>query len=423
MVTQDTQPGRTAFSQEQTSPRRRTPLPLILVSGVLAVMVIACAACSLSVMLLGPERVLAFRDQLLGDTPEERRQAVAQVVELVIHGGESAWPIPNDGRLTLLLMGVDRRAQPGDIPARSDAITLITIDPASKTAAMLSIPRDLYVPIAGLDRVDRINTAYFFGDAQRLPGGGAQTARDTIALNLGIPIDRHFIINFEGFKQAIDALGGIDVDVPATIVDDQYPRDDFGVERLVIPAGLTHMDGELALKYVRTRHADSDLGRLRRQQQVMLAVRDKALSLGALSHLPELVAAVDQSYQTDLSGRDGEHRQSVERNPARPYCHVSHRRIDDTTVEHAERRQRVDPDPRGDCAAGDGFSRPAVPCRSRAVNVSAYDARTTTPPTWGRYCLPRVGLNRVGQRERFQPARCRDVAPTSKDFIAGLMSR
>lgn len=298
---QITQPVRAIRAAPPRTRPRRTPISLTVLSALLAVIVLVCAACSFSLLLIGPERVLALRDQLLGDTPEKRRQAVEQIVQLVVQGDESVWPVPNHGRLTVLLMGVDRRNQEGNAPARSDAITLITIDPDSKTAALLSIPRDLYVPLASIGVVDRINTAYFYGDLRNLPGGGAQLAKDTITLNLGVPVQRHFIINFEGFKKAIDALGGVDIDVPKTIVDDAYPTDDYRTEQLVIPAGRVHMDGELALKYVRTRHQDSDFGRLQRQQQLLLAVRDKALSLDVLTRLPALLDAVYGFYQTDLT--------------------------------------------------------------------------------------------------------------------------
>ncbi len=296
---QATQP-QPAIHAAGVSRLARAPVWLVVLSGLLGVPVLMCAVCSFSLALLGPDRVLALRDQLFGDSAEARREAVSQIVDMVIKG-EDAWPMPGQGRLTVLLMGIDQRPQQGDVPTRSDAITLMTVDPVSKTAALLSIPRDLYVPLAGLDRVDRINTAYFFGDSLQAPGGGAQVAMDTIAWNLGIPVNKHFIINFDGFRQAIDALGGIDVDVPKRIVDDAYPTEDYGVERLVIEAGPTHMNGALALQYVRTRHPDSDFGRLQRQQQVMLAVRDKALSLGVLAQLPSLLDAVDGFYETDMS--------------------------------------------------------------------------------------------------------------------------
>lgn len=296
---------------KQPSPREATrplvslprlahaPIWLVALSGLLGAMVFICAACSLALALLGPDRVLAVRDQLMGKTPEERTAALGQILDVI--RGEDIWPVPDRGRLTILLMGIDRRPDQTNIPVRSDAITLVTIDRQSNTAALLSIPRDLYVPLAGIERVDRINTAYFFGESGKLPGGGAQVAKDTIAWNLGIPVHKHFVINFDGFTRAIDALGGIDIDVPETIVDDAYPTDDYGVEQLVIPAGPTHMDGALALKYARTRHGDSDFGRLRRQQQILLAVRDKALSLNLVPQVPSLVDALSGSYETDLT--------------------------------------------------------------------------------------------------------------------------
>lgn len=295
-----TQPRQAVRVKSARRRSTRSPLWLLIASALLGVIVLTCAACSLTLVLLGPDRVLALRDQVLGNTPAERASSLNQIIEVVVRG-EDAWPIPDKGRLTILLMGVDRRPAQGDVPTRSDAITLLSIDPQSKAAAMLSIPRDLYVPLYGLDRVDRINTAYFFGEAQRVPGGGMQEAKDTIAWNLGVPVDKAVVIDFEGFKRAIDALGGIDVDVPGRIVDNAYPTEDFGVEQLIIEAGPTHMDGELALKYVRTRHQDSDFGRLQRQQQVILAARDKAFSLGVIGHLPNLMDAVADSYSTDLT--------------------------------------------------------------------------------------------------------------------------
>ncbi len=298
---QATQPRHASRIRRPAAARlAHTPIWLVLLSALLGIIVLTCVVCSFTLALLGPDRVLALRDRVLGTTAEARATSLGEIIDVVIRG-EDAWPLPGKGRLTILLMGVDRRSDQGDVPTRTDAITLITIDPQSNTAAMLSIPRDLYVPLAGLDRVDRINTAYFYGEARRVPGGGVQAAQDTIAWNLGIPINRHIIVDFEGFKRAIDALGGIDVDVPKRIVDNAYPTEDYGIEQLVIEAGPTHMDGELALKYVRTRHPDSDFGRLQRQQQVLLAVGDKALSLGVVAQLPTLLDAVAGSYQTDLT--------------------------------------------------------------------------------------------------------------------------
>ncbi len=213
-----------------------------------------------------------------------------------------AWPVP--GRLNLLVLGVDRRPEEKEIPVRSDGIMLIGLDPISNTISVLSIPRDLYVPIPGLEErgisQSRINTACFYGDYYQL-GGCGELAKRTVAYNFGVPVHRYILLDFNGFKRIIDLVGGVDVDVPRTIVDNAYPTDDYRTERLVIPAGRIHMDGDLALKYVRTRHADSDFGRLKRQQQVLMALRAKVLSLQALPQIPEILRTLGDSVQTDLT--------------------------------------------------------------------------------------------------------------------------
>ncbi|MER3399710.1 MAG: transcriptional regulator [Thermoflexus sp.] len=212
------------------------------------------------------------------------------------------WPVP--GRLNVLILGVDRRPEEREVPVRSDAIMLIGLDPISQTISVLSIPRDLYVPIPGLEErgisQSRINTACFYGDYYHL-GGCGELAKQTVAYNFGLPVHRYVILDFNGFKRIIDLVGGIEVEVPRTIVDNAYPTDDYRTERLVIPAGRIHMDGDLALKYVRTRHADSDFGRLKRQQQVLMALRAKVLSLRGLPQIPEILRTLGDSVQTDLS--------------------------------------------------------------------------------------------------------------------------
>ncbi|HTP09522.1 MAG TPA: LCP family protein, partial [Anaerolineae bacterium] len=211
------------------------------------------------------------------------------------------WPAPNNGRVTVLLMGVDARGTLHDAGLNTDVMTLVTIDPISNTAAILSIPRDLYVPLPGTDFQNRINAAYAWGELKQLPGGGPGFAEETVTYNFGIPLQRYAVIDFEGFKKIVDAVGGVDIDVPHEIVDYEYPTPNYGTEVLKIPAGRVHMDGELALKYVRTRHQDSDLERLQRQQQVMLAIRDKALSIGSIDKVPQVLNVVGDSLATDLT--------------------------------------------------------------------------------------------------------------------------
>lgn len=217
-------------------------------------------------------------------------------------GGE---PLPNwqkKERVNILLLGIDEReGQHG--PWRTDTMIVLTLDPENMTVGMLSIPRDLWVLIPGYGE-NRINTAHYLGDLKKHPGGGPALAIKTVQYNLGIPIHYYVRVNFSGFVKAIDTIGGIDIYVEKEIYDPKYPDNAYGYEPLYIPAGLQHMDGELALKYARTRHSGSDFDRLRRQQQIIMAVRDKVLRLDLLPQLlpklPELLKTVGDAVQTDL---------------------------------------------------------------------------------------------------------------------------
>jgi len=217
-------------------------------------------------------------------------------------GGE---PLPDwqkKERVNVLLLGIDQRE--GEYgPWRTDTMIVLTIDPENNTAGMLSIPRDLWVPIPGYSQ-NRINTAHYTGELKKYPGGGPALAIKTVQHNLGIPIHYYVRINFSGFVKAIDTIGGVDIYVEKEIYDPLYPDNAYGYDPLYIPAGLHHMDGELALKYARTRHSGSDFDRLRRQQQVIMAVRDKVLRLDLLPQLlpklPELLKTVGDAVQTDL---------------------------------------------------------------------------------------------------------------------------
>lgn len=205
-------------------------------------------------------------------------------------------------RMNILLLGIDQR--PGETgPFRTDTMIVVTIDPETGALGMLSIPRDLWVPIPGYGE-NRINTAHFLGDLHKYPGGGPALAKKTISYNFGFPVHYYMRLNFEGFRRLIDMIGGVDIDVPYEIRDDQYPDENYGYDPLYIPAGRIHMDGALALKYARTRKADSDFQRARRQQQIILAVKDKVLNLNLLPSLlpkiPELLRTLSDSIQTDI---------------------------------------------------------------------------------------------------------------------------
>ena len=147
---------------------------------------------------------------------------------------------------------------------RADTIMVITADLAAPDLGLLSIPRDLYLSIPGQGE-NRINTAHIFGELDR-PGGGPGRTVAAVTQNFGIPLDGWVRVDFAGFIAIVDAIGGIEIDVPEAVIDHAYPTEDYGTMTLNIPAGLQRMDGERALQYARSRHSGSDFDRAERQQ-------------------------------------------------------------------------------------------------------------------------------------------------------------
>jgi LCP family protein required for cell wall assembly len=174
---------------------------------------------------------------------------------------------------------------------------------------MISIPRDLYVYIPGW-QMQRINTAYQRGEMVNYPGGGAQLLKDTVESNLGIHIDHVAMVEFNGFRQIVDTLGGIDVPLVCAFTDwhiinpnisDQY-RSNWGLH--TVGPGLVHMDGDLALWYARSRLRSSDFDRGRRQQEVLRAMFNQAMRLGVITKLPDLYNQFSHTVKTDLALAD-----------------------------------------------------------------------------------------------------------------------
>jgi polyisoprenyl-teichoic acid--peptidoglycan teichoic acid transferase len=199
-------------------------------------------------------------------------------------------------RITMLLLGVDRRTTEA---SRSDTMILVNIDPVTKTASMMSIPRDLKVIVPGYG-VQKINAAYAFGDADNVPGGGPGLAIRTIEANFGIRISYYAQVDFNGFMKLIDTVGGLTLDVPYPIKDDTYPGPGNQYMRVYFKPGWQHMNGAQALEYARTRHDDGDDRRSARQQQVLLALRQQAVSLSLLTKAPELLTELGDAVRTDM---------------------------------------------------------------------------------------------------------------------------
>jgi LCP family protein required for cell wall assembly len=254
---------------------------------------------------LAPLEIAAIQ---AADVPLELQQEGPPEVVLEVAGVPTPTLIPTTEavaqteRVNILLMGIDRR--PGEpFISRTDSMMVISVNPETESVSILSIPRDLYVVIPGRGR-DRINTAFVYGASGNNPAGGAALSMQTVEYNLGVHIDHYVLVDFSAVTNGINQLGGIDVYVPFNINDPTFPDMDYGFDPLYIPAGTQHMDGALALKYARTRHQDSDFGRAQRQQQVVLAVRDKMLGMGIaqlVGKAPSFYQQVEQGIRTDMS--------------------------------------------------------------------------------------------------------------------------
>ncbi|CAA9285276.1 MAG: hypothetical protein AVDCRST_MAG26-3683 [uncultured Chloroflexia bacterium] len=202
------------------------------------------------------------------------------------------------GAVTVLLLGVDRRAAEGR-SGRSDAIVVVRLDPARGRVRLLSLPRDLWTTIPGVGE-GKINSAYAIGERE---GAGAALVRETVGQLLGIGIDYTAEIDFAGFRSVIDSLGGIAVDVPRELYDPRYPTEDYGYTVAHFLPGRQVMDGEQALMFSRMRHPDSDFERMRRQQLVLLAVAERLKERGVARNLAaanDLTAAVSPHIRSDM---------------------------------------------------------------------------------------------------------------------------
>ena len=203
---------------------------------------------------------------------------------------------------TVLLLGTDRRGAYSGTN-NTDTILVFRLDPNTQRVAMLSIPRDLYIDIPNHGQ-GRINTAY--SEGVRDGTGGLELARQTVSSVLGMPIDHAILIDFDVFITLVDAVGGVDVDVPYDIYDPTYPDSGIGYDPFYLPAGQHHLDGTTALKYARTRAtAGGDFDRTARQRQIVVAVRDRVLTFDMLPDLvaqsPQLWTSLQSAFETDLT--------------------------------------------------------------------------------------------------------------------------
>ncbi|HSS94558.1 MAG TPA: LCP family protein [Candidatus Dormibacteraeota bacterium] len=211
-------------------------------------------------------------------------------------------PLPSaaaqpQGAFTVLLLGSDDDSKFSADHVLTQSMILVRVIPSTHSVTMLSIPRDLYVPLS-TGGTGKIDGAYSYGRA------GAAIA--TVQNDFGVHVDAYIWIGLLGLIKLIDAIGGIDVVTSNPVIDDYYPQDIYTSDpyeyaRVAVLAGPQHLDGVHAMEYVRSRHGDlqSDIGRSKRQQQVLLAIRQKAKQLSA-ADVPVIANALGGEIKTSL---------------------------------------------------------------------------------------------------------------------------
>jgi LCP family protein required for cell wall assembly len=219
-------------------------------------------------------------------------------------------------RLNILLIGSDQRPREGTF--NTDTLIVASIDPTTKQVAMFSLPRDsTNIPLppgplrnayayAGGVYPKKINSLFTTvrNRADLVPGTSRTRGFNGLKLVLGnlygLDIKYFVEVNFEGFRQVVDAMGGVTINVQVPVVDNQYPSDSGRTARVYIPAGIQHMTGAQALVYARSRHGSDDFDRGARQQRVISSMREQADVATIIPRIPQLIDALKATVQTDI---------------------------------------------------------------------------------------------------------------------------
>jgi len=208
--------------------------------------------------------------------------------------------------INFILLGADTRS---GTSFRTDTMVVAIVRPSSAEVSLISLPRDLWVNIPTVG-MQRLNTAYEYGEIYHYPGGGAALLKDAIQYNLGIPIDHTAMVDFDGFRQVVNTIGGVDVPVSCPYTDWHLispgldPENEYNWQLFTVGPGVVKMDGDLALWYARSRKQSNDFDRGRRQQEVLRALYSQALRTNLITQLPALYSQVSSAFTTDLSFTD-----------------------------------------------------------------------------------------------------------------------
>jgi len=204
-----------------------------------------------------------------------------------------------NGRVNILLLGIGDEEHSG--ANLSDTMIVASLDTKKNTVSMISIPRDFYVNIPGYGYA-KINEAHAYGESKR-KGEGPDKAKETVAQLFDIPIHYYARVDFSGFSKIVDAVGGVDIYVSQDLYDPYYPAENGAEVVYSIDKGMHHMNGKEALRYVRSRKTTSDFDRARRQQEVLVAVKEKILSTETVfnpKRVLEISSILGEHIRTDL---------------------------------------------------------------------------------------------------------------------------
>lgn len=244
-------------------------------------------------------RLFSAAEKLNPLRPEEKKLSFIEQVRHLVGNTERRLLGEERDRINILVLGEGGEGHDG--PHLTDTILLFTLEPSTKRVGILSLPRDLWVPLPGIGQ-GKINSANALAE-KRQPGSGGDYARRTISELLGLPVDYYVRVDFSAFKTLIDDVGGVTVNVEREFADFAYPTDDALFKTVRFDKGWQTMNGETALEFVRSRHGNnnegSDFARSARQQKVLLALKEKIVSFDTLLN-PSRVAGILETLQSHV---------------------------------------------------------------------------------------------------------------------------
>lgn len=266
----------------------------------LIVILIVAVVCSSSIIFSGTSVLKIFSGS---------NQSLFKQIGHLVTSADKPLAGEDQDRINILLIGIGGEGHPGAYLA--DTIILASFKPSTKQVALLSIPRDLFVPIPGYTEKSgswrKINYANAYGNEINYPGGGETLLAKTLEDLFKLKIPYYVRLDFTGFRKIVDDVGGLDIEVENRFTDYQYPDYNYGWQTISFDAGEQHFDGEKALQFARSRHGccgeGSDFARSRRQQKILQAFKEKVFSLTTLINpirISNILTDLGQHAKTNL---------------------------------------------------------------------------------------------------------------------------